>query len=142
MIYFLLQEWSVGLLLLHNAFVYVFEVLPRQVLNSLLVDQESLDARRIGDYVQEALHMVIFLLLDIPDRLIVWSCQSLRTKVASLELQVNVKRDQTSPTKLIIGEKFRELQEVMVHDFVSNLIVILNIDTAILEYTILHLNVV
>ena len=136
------HEWSIGLLLLHNALVYVLKVLPRKVLDALFVDQVGLDACRIGNHVQEALHVVILLLLDIADGFVVWSRQSLRSEVAPLELQVNVKRYQAAPAELIIREEFRELEEVVIHNFVSNLIVVLDVNTTILEYTILHLDVV
>ena len=140
--YFLLKEGPVRLFLLHDALVDIFEILARKILDALLRDEERLDAGRIGNDVHETLHMVILLLFDVSDGLVVGPGQGLRPEVAPLELQIDIEWDQTAATELIIGEQFGELQEVVVHDFVSDLVVIFYVNPTVLEDSILHLDIV
>ena len=86
--------------------------------------------------------MVILLLLDITKGFIVWPREGLWTEVASLKLEIDVERNEAAAAELIFREQFRELQEVVIHDLVPDLLIIFHIDAAILEDAILHLHMI
>lgn len=57
-------------------------------------------------------------------------------------MQVNIEGNQATTAELILREEFRELDEVVIHDFIPDLLIVLHVDSTILEHTILHLDIV
>ena len=140
--YFLFKEGPIWLFLLDNALVDIFEVLAGKVLDALFCDEECLHTSRIGHDVHETLHMVVLLLFDVSDGLVVGPRECLGSEVAPLELEVDVEWDEAAASELVVGEELGELQEVVVHNLVADLVVILDVDATVLEDAILHLDIV
>ena len=84
--------------------------------------------------------MLFLILLAQHD--VVWPLKSIGSEVDSSKCHVQLKWKEHSSTKLLLREKLRVLQEVLVDDLIANLLVILDIDALILEHSIRYFHIV